>query len=413
MKKEYLTWTGIISAVILVIIFIGILLTGSFTIFPMAAIDLIPDHAAGDLVVITGTTNLPAGTRLGLDIFTTAPMSGNDKPVGATDAFIVRGTGITNTWSCALNTAEIPPGEYLVKTYPMNTVNLSYPRGDLLATSRFMLTNTTSDPTKLTRINANHQIDFITIDHPGTIYRGDKILITGTTNLPKDTGLIYLVTQQSRKSVFTIDPKARKQDVKEGFTRSGPITISSGENGVSQWSFAVDSTEFIPDNYEVIVTPDTIRPENIGKEGTFGTASLVVLEAASDRLTSQAADDKPCQSIMIDALPDTLTNKTRTITGTTSLQPGTELLFQVFPTEYEIVLNTGTKDFSGSMTGASGTVKVLQGSGDTNTWSVDLDLSKLPPMKYLVNVSNDRIDPRTYATLYGDRYCSKRFVLSG
>ena len=120
MKKKYLTWAGIVSAAILVIMFICILPTGSFTIFPTAAIDPIPDHAAGDLVVITGTTNYPAGTRLELEILMASPPPGERARVGATDAYIVRGTGMSNTWSGALDTSAIPPGEYLVNAYWIN-----------------------------------------------------------------------------------------------------------------------------------------------------------------------------------------------------------------------------------------------------------------------------------------------------
>ena len=135
-------------------------------------------------------------------------------------------------------------------------------------------------------MSANHKIDFITIDRPGTIYRGEKILISGKTNLPQDTELLYAVIQQSNTSVFTVDPKTGKQDLREGFTRTGLITLLPGDNGVSRWSFAVDSTEFIPDRYEVIVTPASTRPEDIGKTGTFGRESLVVLEGPADRLTT-------------------------------------------------------------------------------------------------------------------------------
>ena len=62
----------------------------------------------------------------------------------------------------------------------------------------------------------NHTLSFITIDQPGTIERGEKILVTGITNLPPDTELIYFVIQQSNTSVFTVDPKTRKQDMKAG-----------------------------------------------------------------------------------------------------------------------------------------------------------------------------------------------------
>jgi hypothetical protein len=410
MKKKYLTYAGIISAALLILIFVGILLTGSFTLFPSVVIDPIPDHAAGDLVVITGTTNLMAGSRLVLDIIAVSPAPWERPRVGGTDAFIVRGRGMSNTWSGALDTSTIPAGEYQVKAY---WVNETYTRSDLLATSRLRLTNITSDPIKRPRGSANHTLSFIRIDRPGTIYHGEKTLITGTTNLPEDTELLYLVIQQSNTSVFTVDPKTGKQDERAGFTRSGLIPVLPGEGGVNRWSFAIDSSEFIPDRYEVIVTLDAISTENIGREGPFGTASLVVLEATSDHLTSQVPDDRPCQSIRIDPFPDRLGKRTYTIMGTTSLQPGTELLFLVLPLEFDISMNMGTKGMSGPITGAMGIVEVTRGTGDTNSWTTDVDLSKLPPKEYILNVSIDRIDPRTYATLYGNAYCSKRFIHSG
>jgi hypothetical protein len=68
---------------------------------------------------------------------------------------------------------------------------------------------------------------------------------------------------------------------------------------------------------------------------------------------------------------------------------------------------------SASMSGESADVEVVRGTGTTNIWSADIDLSRLPPDEYFVNVSNDRIDNRTYARIYGDTYCSQRFTLSG
>jgi hypothetical protein len=109
-------------------------------------------------------------------------------------------------------------------------------------------------------------------------------------------------------------------------------------------------------------------------------------------------------------LPDTLANQRYTVTGTSSLQPGTELLFQVIPTAIEFTMNGGTMTASG--VGAMGDVEVISGTGSTNTWSADLDLSQFPPSEYVFNVSNDRIDRRTYDTIYGETYCSKRFNLS-
>lgn len=413
MKKRYLMYAGIAAAAILIIMFIVILATGSFTIFPSAAIDPIPDHYASDLVVITGTTNYPAGTRLSLDILTASPASVEKTRVGGTDAFVARGGGMVNTWSGALDTTAIPPGEYQVNAYWIDETNVTtHVRSSLLATSQIRLTNITPDTTRLTPVLMNHTLSFIHIDRPGTISRGEKILISGTTNLPEKTRLIYTISQQSGTTIFTVDPKTGEQDLKGGFNRSGQITIVPGQNGVSRWSFAFDSTEAIPAGYEVTVKENPDSTENVGKEGTSGAAFFTILEADNDRLTPADPNTGPCQSIMIDTFPDVLTRRNYTITGTTSLQPGTELLFSVLPAEFEVYVNKDGMS-SGSMSGATGTATVTRGTGMTNTWSVDMDLAMFPPEKYQINVSNDRFDPRTYGTIYGDRYCSKRFTIKG
>jgi len=414
MKKKHLAYAGIAGAVILVLMFIAILSTGTFSIFPSATIDPVPAHTTGDLVVITGKTTFPAGTRLSLDIVDPSP-GGKRGNIGATDAYIVRSGGMMNTWSGALDTAGIPPGEYRINAYWWDESKVpAYVRSSLLATSPMRLINSTTDSGIRITPLMNHTLAFIHIDRQNSIKRGEKVLVTGTTNLPVDTQLRFLIIQQSNKSVFTIDPKTQKQDLKGGFSRSGLIDPVPGENGVSRWSFAIDSTEFIPDNYEVIVTEADTRPEDIGREGTFGVESLDILEADADLTTSAVQDTGPCQSIGIDSLPPVIPREKYTITGTTSLQPGTDLVFTIIPAEYDLSINQDRSSPGSLMTGAMGSISVARGTGDTNTWSADVDLSSFPQKEYIMNVSNDRPDlPGTYRMIAGDRYCAKRFTLSG
>ena len=407
MKKKYLTYAGIISAVILVIMFVSILMTGSFSIFSPVVIDPIPDHAAGDLVAITGTTNHMAGTVMELDIIAVSPANGTKPRAGTVDAFIVRSGGMSNTWSAALDTSAIPPGEYLVNAYWINETV----RSDILATSRFRLTGMKPAPTG-TPGAGDLQPRKIWINRPGTLWRGEKLLVTGTTSLPEGTELTYLVIPQSNASVFTVDVKTGNRDVREGLTRSGVIRVLSGTGGVNRLSFAMDSGEFIPGEYIIIVTLESISPEKIGLQSPFDTAPLIVKEAILNSAASAVEKAGPCRNITIDAFPISWTNKTFTITGTTDFPPGTELLVQVYPTEYNLTMNPEVKHLASSMSGAVGTVTVEKGTGSTGLWSMTLDKEKMDPdlRKYLVNISNDRIDPRTYATIYGDTYCAKRLI---
>jgi len=92
--------------------------------------------------------------------------------------------------------------------------------------------------------------------------------------------------------------------------------------------------------------------------------------------------------ISVDPVSDKNVGDQVTITGTTNLPAGSEILFQVYPLSYvPDSTNPQTGAQSGVFTGATGTVAVKQGTGDTNTWSADLDLSTFQSMEYLVNVS--------------------------
>ena len=145
-EKEISHLSGIVSAIILVVMFAIILLTGFFAIFSTATIDPIPDYAPGNLVVITGTTNLMAGTMLELDIVNLSSSSGTYSRVGGVDAFIVRGGGIANDWSGVLDTSSLPPGEYQVNAYATNGTGS---RSNLLATARLRLTITAPNQNKI------------------------------------------------------------------------------------------------------------------------------------------------------------------------------------------------------------------------------------------------------------------------
>jgi hypothetical protein len=408
MKKKYLTYAGIISAILLVIMFAWIFLTGSFSILSPVTIDPIPDHVSGDLVVIKGTTNLMAGTRLVLDIVDVAPAPGEKPRVGGTDAFIVRGGGMSNVWSGALDTSAIPPGEYTVNAYWVNETV----RSDLLATSRLRLIGTIPSPTGSPTTVAL-KAPYITISPPGTIWHKEKFLVTGTTNLPVDTELLYVVVQQSNTSVFTVDPKTGKQEEREGFTRSGIINVLPGNDGINRWSFAVDSTEFIPSTYLVIVTLESIKTEKIGIERPYGVAPLVVKDPNENRAAAQVQAGIPCTTITINDFPDRWFDQTFRFSGTTSLPPGTELSVQVIPTEYDLTMNMGTPHPAGTFSGAAGTATVEYGWGDTGIWSFSLDKKSMAPNQrnYLVNVSNDWYDIENNATISGDAFCTQRLTL--
>jgi len=117
----------------------------------------------------------------------------------------------------------------------------------------------------------------------------------------------------------------------------------------------------------------------------------------------------------IDNLPDLWMNQTYNITGTTDLTAGEKLFVQVLPLEYNIDINPKSQFMTGNISGALGMVTVVNGTGGINLWSFELQTGQLDPnpRNYLVNVSNDRFDPRTSAIIYGDAFCTQSFTLKG
>jgi hypothetical protein len=85
----------------------------------------------------------------------------------------------------------------------------------------------------------------------------------------------------------------------------------------------------------------------------------------------------------INPIGDRYTGDKFTINGTTSLAPDDELMVEIYSSSY---IPT-TKTQSSGLSGASGTVKVVAGSGGRNTWSFDVDTSSFAPDMYLVKVS--------------------------
>jgi len=80
-------------------------------------IDPVGNHTAGDIITITGTTNLPPGEKLLIEVFssnTTFGSKGKDNS-GAVGVVDVReGVQGKNTWSFMVNSSDLKPDDYTV-----------------------------------------------------------------------------------------------------------------------------------------------------------------------------------------------------------------------------------------------------------------------------------------------------------
>ncbi len=416
MKRNYLTWAGVIAAGLLVVLFVSILLTGTFTILPSATIDPITDRNAGDLMVIMGTTNLPLFSSLSLSIVPASqpPDPGTGRRA---DASIARGSGMTNTWSAAVDTTRITPGDYRVDIYQRTTTNASdgtfrFTYGSLLASSRFRLDSpnmSSSGPG-----SKETPVPFIIVNEIGSKSIGDKFLVTGTTNLPPDTDLLYAVIQQSDTPISTIDPKTRNGTSFAGLTRSGIMVVSPGIEGINRWSFALDTTRFIPDNYRVVVTLGNTRTENIGKEDTFGTTSLILRESLSNMTVSPSPGTGSSLFITVDTPGTRHFGERFTITGTTNLPEGTDIIVELTPSftsDHTLIVDPKTGLMGGEFSGMMGGVPIVRGTGGINLWSLLVETANLRPTKYDINASTFTEDPVTKKIVFGNVSGTAQFSL--
>lgn len=130
------------------------------------AIDTLPDIHTDGVYVITGTTSLPAGQDLTMNVYPAAFETGSynfsvdAKDTGPNTTFsdtgtfsgasagtvVVEGTGEENLWAFKLETYKFSPGEYLVNVsndnYDFTTRSMQY--GDLFSSRIFHVTGNTS-----------------------------------------------------------------------------------------------------------------------------------------------------------------------------------------------------------------------------------------------------------------------------
>jgi hypothetical protein len=102
-----------------------------------------------------------------------------------------------------------------------------------------------------------------TINPVGDHYVGDKVTITGSTNLAVGDDLLVEIYSSSFKPT-------QKAQSGEFSGSSGTVTVMPGTKGYNIWSFDVDTSTFKPDEYILKVSGTTIE--------VTGSATFRILE---------------------------------------------------------------------------------------------------------------------------------------
>ena len=198
-------------------------------------VDPVADKTTGDLLIVTGSTNLPAGTILMVQ----TGSYGSDTIVHA-------GTGGVNQYSMPVDTSILKPGTLTITVTQMkgDPAKGDYEPGTVKGTASFTLKGTylgVETPVQATITKD----DYIRINAIGDRSVGDQFLITGMTSLPAGVGLIWEVMPYTGTIPTGLDMNAK------GIMANNPVT--KGDDTANRVSLAVDMNGFAPGKYVVLV----------------------------------------------------------------------------------------------------------------------------------------------------------------
>jgi len=228
------------------------LVSGAQAEKPYITIEPLGSTPIGDLLILSGTTDLPAGTELLIKV----------EGVQNANGVVVKGTNGLNRWSIPMDTTISKPGNHPVIVTEITGYNedkTGYTFGDTTAKTDLVLTGTfLGSDTEVS--GKNQENAFIKIDPIQNRKKGDQFLATGTTNLSVGTSVLWKVTP--------VNLKEMESGVLTGSMMNSQVTRGSGTNRIT---LAVDGNYLNPGEYNVTVS--TIKGEIFDKSMTPGPTS--------------------------------------------------------------------------------------------------------------------------------------------
>ena len=407
MKKKYLTYAGIISTLILVGMFIAICLSQIPFPFlpPTTTIDPITDAGVdqNNMMILTGTTSLPSEfTLLFVTVGASPPFLSQGTTTGTPeiishDAQVIAESGGKNRWKGIVNISSLQPGDYTI-TLSKYTVDENFKMNEShpLATQHFTLSDEhagTGTIRKKTRI----VLPYIRINPVDQQPAAESREISGITSLASGTPLAWSM-----------------QPVNGGTGNStqeyqGTAPVFPGIEGVNRWSVLSGTGNLKPARYRFRITGESAGD-------TTPVSAVSEFDIPGTLQNTTATPQVSREFITIDSLPDIRTSDMYTITGTTSLPAGDDLLFQIHPASFVSDFNfsfdqRGNQEVS--LSGITGMVKIMNWSDGHNLWSVDINTYSLVPGRYEVNVSNDRYGFDVSDMVYGNTFGSRIITVGG
>ena len=219
---------------------------------PYITFDPIGGKNIGDLLVFSGTTNLPEKTAVFL--YRSYGSTGEEKLVSNREVFA--GPGGINRWRFVSDSSGFDPGSY--------SVTVTTGKKDVKGSAQFTLSGTSLRPASLiyysgAKMSASGT-PAITVSPIADHKQGDVFLITGTSSLEEGTLLLCDI-----HPVYFDDPSKRPATAYNGPSGSATDTIViRGTGGLNRWSFAVDTNAF--EKTEYVVNVSTVSEDFTARE---------------------------------------------------------------------------------------------------------------------------------------------------
>lgn len=233
--------------------------SGSQAEEPYLTVDPVGPKITGDLVILSGTTSLAAGTDLLVKLEGVHVNS---------EAVVINGTKGINRWSVPVDTRVIKPGEYRVNVTEIRGYNpemTGFIFGNVTGTTQLVLTGTfLGSDTAVS--GADQKNAFITLNPIPNRNIGDQFLVSGETNLSVGTDVVWEVRPNDLDLEMTGNPNL------SGVMGNSQVTRGTAANVIS---FALDTTRLYPDKYNVSIS--TINGDIFSDAMTFGPVSDSVI----------------------------------------------------------------------------------------------------------------------------------------
>ena len=218
--------------------------TTTFTVHPSLVsaasgqyilVDPIAGKTTGDLLIVTGSTNLAAGTSLMVS-------AGNF----GSNAVVTAGTGGVNRYSLPVDTSSFKPGLLTVNVTEMkgDPAKGDYVPGSVKGSTTFTLSGTYLGSDTPVQVTPSAR-DFIAVNPIGDRSAGDQFLITGTTSLPVGTSLIWQIMPYTGTAPTSVNKTAM------GLAGSNMVTKGSGTT--NRVAFAADMNQMPAGKWVVLV----------------------------------------------------------------------------------------------------------------------------------------------------------------